>query len=575
MNARLVAFFDSALEACLLVLAFVLPLAVELKAYDPYSLKAALLAAGSALAAGLWLARALEAGRVEVPAPRAGLAGLGALLLVWTVLRGGAGEAGAVRAAGPALFLIALLGPGSAGFARSLCWAALSAAALAGGYAVTARLGLDPLPWQPTAGTLGSPGLLAAALLAAVPLAAPLLLDPEAPGYRRALAGFLGAVCVAGLAAAAAALDAAALAAAMPAKAEAVRAAAAMLLQSPWSGIGAGELPIRLLWGRPEAAAALLPVPPSEPLATAAELGLPAAALWGVLILGSVSLALLDARRRLAAGDKRNASLAGAQGASLILLVGAGLLTGASYAPAPGVWLWLLAGSAAALALEEGASVVRALPLPLPPAPRRLLMLPLAAAVAVLTAGPLLRAADQLRLNRGAAEEEAGEGGRALELYRSIAPDSLSGLQARLRGTRILLEGEGTAAAEEARAFIAQAAAVDARFGDVLYLRAEADRRRKAWAEAAKGFELYAALNPADARTYKPLAELRQTLGDRQAAVDAAQALVRLSPESPEAWRFYAEQVHTIDPDAARPLYKKAAQVQDLATTRRDTQLIP
>jgi len=66
------------------------------------------------------------------------------------------------------------------------------------------------------------------------------------------------------------------------------------------------------------------------------------------------------------------------------------------------------------------------------------------------------------------------------------------------------------------------------------------------------------------------LAQTLQSLGRPAEAALAAKTLVDLDPEDPEAWRFYAEQVHTVDPSAARTLFAKAAQVKDLATSRRD-----
>ncbi|TPW20132.1 MAG: hypothetical protein FD126_1996, partial [Elusimicrobia bacterium] len=71
MNAAFLLGLESAGQALLLALAFLLPVAAHLKAFDPFAIKTSLLAAGGLAAVALWLARALEAGRVEVPRPRA------------------------------------------------------------------------------------------------------------------------------------------------------------------------------------------------------------------------------------------------------------------------------------------------------------------------------------------------------------------------------------------------------------------------------------------------------------------------------------------------------------------------
>ena len=576
MNSRLVSWLDRAVEACLLCLAFLVPLAVHLKAYDPYSVKSAVLCTGALLAVGFWLGRAIEAGRFELPSSRSLTAGLAAALLAWSMLRSGRfADAALARAAGPALFLAVLLGPGSAGFARSLCWAVLASAAGASLYALAGSLGFDPLPWSPRGGTLGSGSLLLATLVCALPLAWPLVIDLEAPRARRVFAWSLAAVCLAGAAAALVSLDASALAQALHAKAREMGILGGIIALNPLAGAGAGELPVRLLTGLPEAAVSLTALPPSEPLATAAELGLPGALLWTALILGSLSMALLEARRRSEAGDDRAAALCAAHAAALALLLGAGLLSAAAYAPAPGLWLWLLAGSAAALATERGSSVVSATAVPLPPPARRALLVPLGAGMLLICALPAARLGSQLLLNRNAALEEAGESDRALELYRTLQPQDAAGLQASLRAAKLLLADEAGASALEARSLLSRERGFDPFFGDAMFLSAEADRRLKEWPEAERGYSLYARINPADPRTYKPLAEMRQTLGNPAGAVEAAQALVKILPEDPEAWRFYAETTHSVDPAAARALFAKAAQVRDLASAREKPLLQP
>ena len=78
MNAPQVARLDRLQAALPWLIAAILPLAFYFKAYDPGLIKDITLQAAAWLALGAWLARALEAGRFEVPAPRAAVAAVAA-----------------------------------------------------------------------------------------------------------------------------------------------------------------------------------------------------------------------------------------------------------------------------------------------------------------------------------------------------------------------------------------------------------------------------------------------------------------------------------------------------------------
>ncbi|MCX5787285.1 MAG: hypothetical protein NTX64_02070 [Elusimicrobia bacterium] len=204
MNAPSVARLDRLQAALPWLCAAGLPLAFYLKAYDPALIKDITLQAAAWIALGVWLARALEAGRFELPARRVAIAAVGAALLVWTALSFAWNPYPAVslfpalrQIALLTLFLTSLVGPASTGWTLALADWSLAAVGVAAAYALLQRLGLDPLPWKDAFGsaafgTLDSPARLAALCAAAWPLAMGRACDPEAGLGRRVLAGATG-----------------------------------------------------------------------------------------------------------------------------------------------------------------------------------------------------------------------------------------------------------------------------------------------------------------------------------------------------------------------------------------------
>jgi len=211
MNARNISTLDRCVEAGLLLLVFLLPLACYFKTYDPGMLKDLTLMGAGALVACLALFRQFEAGRFELPASRTWMALLAGALLLWISASFGMNpnKEASLFPAGrlwlfAALFLVVLLGPASVSFARRLSSWTLAAAGLAGILAVLQALGLDAHPWSRvyegrSLGTFRDPALLGAFLGAAFPLALAAAADRERSGGGRGLAGLAGALCAAGV----------------------------------------------------------------------------------------------------------------------------------------------------------------------------------------------------------------------------------------------------------------------------------------------------------------------------------------------------------------------------------------
>lgn len=131
MNARIVEFWEKCAGGAAVAAAFALPLALHAEAYDPAFIKELLLLAAAGFTAGFTALRALEAGRVEIPANRAWAA---AAVLVCA---GGAAALqhstlGSALILAPALlFLVVMTGPASISFMSSVTDSALAAGALA------------------------------------------------------------------------------------------------------------------------------------------------------------------------------------------------------------------------------------------------------------------------------------------------------------------------------------------------------------------------------------------------------------------------------------------------------------
>ncbi|HVE14551.1 MAG TPA: hypothetical protein VNI01_14230, partial [Elusimicrobiota bacterium] len=344
MNARAVSGLQAALRALLLALAFLLPLALHFRFFDPARAKDVLLLGGASCAAALLLLRWLEAGRMEIPAGRLAPAAAAAVLLAWSARSPGGAPwlAASARCAELALFLAALVDAASASFSADLADAALAAGGLA---ALGTVLGLGP------SSTLGHPDAAGAYLGALFPLAFARALDPEAGAPRRALAWTASLLLPAGVWAAGSSAGAWALTAAT----------------LPWSTAvflrgrdsRARHWAIAALGAAGALALALDPRAGTAPPLGSAGSALPALALcvWGA----ARAFAGSDGDRGLL--DVALASAA----AGLLAAPGGGVLA----APATGAAFWLFLGAASAGA-DRGARVW-ALPIPLAPAPRRAL----------------------------------------------------------------------------------------------------------------------------------------------------------------------------------------------------------
>ncbi|MBI5200929.1 MAG: hypothetical protein HY925_05030, partial [Elusimicrobia bacterium] len=203
-NERAVEFLDRAQAALPLFCAVALPLGFYLKSYDPAMIKEVTLQTAAALAAALWLSRALEAGRFELPSRREWIASLALALLAWTLLSLSWNPYPAVslmpalrQASLLVLFLAVVVGPASAGWAVALADWTLAGAFAASLYALAQRAGFDPAPWRGGFGssafsTLGGPAALGALAAACWPLALARAADPEAGPVRRGFSLFAG-----------------------------------------------------------------------------------------------------------------------------------------------------------------------------------------------------------------------------------------------------------------------------------------------------------------------------------------------------------------------------------------------
>lgn len=631
MNARAVSFLDRALAALPLFCAVALPLGFYLKTYDPVLIKEVTLQAAAALAAALWLSRALEAGRFELPCGREGVAGAAAAALAWTFLSFSWNAYPAVslfpalrQAALLALFLAALTGPASVGWALALADWTLAGVGAAALYALLQRSGLDPAPWRDALSgsafsTLGGPAALGALAAAAWPLALARASDPESGPARRAAAAAAGALAFAAvwassttagllaLAAGSAAFAArvlssagdgrlrtlalgqtaavAAAAAAFPwavqderwhaarrALASAWRGAWDMALFKPLTGWGAGSFAAVFPDFRPPelarwaANAAQLTQPRSEPLRVAAELGLIGVVLFA--LLGALILipAWRDAGERLRKGDARGGGLAASLWASALALAAAGCMSDALASPAPAFLLAMASAALAALPREAGSAVVHVLPIPAPPL-ARLALARLAAlgAVAMLLVPAAFWAAD-LKLNAAVARGARGDvSGAAAELRRLWLRHPRGGA-ARYYAARLLAKRNQAGDAEAALAIFRELEPHDPGLPGLFLKRAETEIRLADWRGAERSLQRGLKLEPGAAESWERLIEVEWILGKKEEARRAALALVRLEPNNPERWRSLAQAYRQLNrPKVARLMDRHAARVGELA----------
>lgn len=631
MNDRAVAFLDRALGGLLLVCALALPLSVYLKTFDPLLIKDVLLQGGAILAGALWLSRSLEAGRFELPASRGRIFAVALAALAWTLASLGWNpypEVSLVPALRDAsllvIFLIALAGPASAGWAVSLADWTLAGAGLAAGYGLLQWAGSDPAPWRGAFGgaafsTLGEPAVLGVLLAAAWPLAVARALDDEsAPPSRYAAAAvgvlLLGAVraseslaALGALAAGSAAFALRALSASgdrrvkLAALAQAALAAAA-LAAAPWSGQderwtsgrksleaswrGAREMvafhPVRG-WGagsfgavfpdfRPpelarwQADAGSRRHPKSEPLRLAAELGTLGVGLLAVL----AGLVLLpgwkDAGARLGRGDSRTGSVSAGLWAACAALGAAGLASDALASPAAGFALAAYAAALAALAREEGSAVVYVLPVPAPPLARLALSRLAAFGAIVLALIPAGLWTADTALNAATAKGVRGEIGPAVAELGRVWLKHPRGAEARYAAARLLSRRNQEGDAAAATLLLAAAESADPGLPRVALAAAEVRFKLADWKGAESDFERGLRRDPSAAESWEKLVELKWILGKKDEARLAALSLLKLDPNDPKRWRLVARTYRELKlPAVARVMERKAARIDELA----------
>ena len=598
MNLRFAALLDHAGKAVLIAAAFLLPIAFYLETFDPALVKDVTLSSAAVLAAAAWIALQIETGRVEIPVSRAPLAALTAAAVVWALFSYAAGDpAGApcLSATRSVSFLLlfgaVLLGPASVSFADALTGALCAAGAL-GAFA-------DFLP------ALGAAHRSQWAVLAAasVPLALARWADPESSTVKRGAfaacaVGSLWTVCRSGEPDALAALAAGGFALAATAASMlpdprirvaglAAFAAAPAALWAFLSNPAPDDAALLAWWTRGqsarEAAVAAWNVRPwtgsglatvadaagGEPFTTAAETGGFGLALWGLLTAAVLILSWREIRRRSDAGEYRAAGLIAGQRSAFAALITAGLLGGATRAPAAGAAFWLLAASVVGLSTERGAARVFVFPIPAPAALRRVLLLPLTAAVALFFSWNAGQWQSDLSLNRGVFQYRRGEKEAALLHLAQVFDSYRESARARF------LSGEihrGDGAPEAALAFYKEAQRLDSKHPKAGERAGLMLAKLGRYAEAETELTAFLATRPDAANAYEILIDVEQNLGREELARDAALQLVRLDPDQSRYWRLLAEQYHGLHRTlTARRLFDKASQVGELAKLQTKT----
>jgi O-antigen ligase len=490
---------------------------------------------------------------------------------------------------GLSLFAVALLECGGArAAARFTSWL-LGAGWVAGLYALAQAAGFDPLPWKGAFGggvfaTLGSPAAFGLFAAACAPLALARLVDPERDPVARGVDGALLAVLGAAVAltgsleAVAAFLGAGAISAAvlpgfLPSRSSrraalgafALTAAVAfaavlnasrpsvptsdtsrrglwtasaqMVREHPLTGVGPGRFALDLderrgqpaladlaYDGRPEHAPGLL-------VETAAELGLPGAALW-LWLFGAVAASCWRARRRFIARAalQESAQLAGLFGALLALLFASQWNASANEAAA-GWLLWPLAGLACGLSLLAARGPIAVMPIGLADLGRRRLATASVLAVLALVVVPARWQAADVSLNAASAAARRGAYGEAARLAQEAdvwgAPRQLESRY--LAGSALLAAGNPAAALERLTNLEAEAPA----FAKLQYLKGRAHLKLGNWELAESSFERQHALDPGFVPALEGLTVAAKEAGHYEAARRAALAAIALEPRDP------------------------------------------
>ena len=560
MNARAAAFFEKAFEALLLAMAFLVPVALFLNTFDTGSIKDATLQAGGALALALALARAMEAGRFELPRGRGPfsalvLAWLGWAALSWAPAAAGAQAFDVSRAMiAAALGLAVFCGPASYSFGARLADALLASAAAAAFAALAQKTG---------SALVGEPDTLGCFLALAFPLALTRALAPERSPMGLALCLAAGAASAAGV-----------LAAGSPAGLLAFAVGALCLMgrllataadgRGRTAGLFSG-LAAALVWwaaffyGGEVLDGRILRWSVPEPV-----FGL-GSALAATLAAGVAWTALRDLLRRARARQRREALLLTGLLSGWSALLRGGALSGSLLKPAVLFILWALGGAMAGLALEKGASQVSVLPIALPSAGRRAFYVPLALAAGLMVylQGRQFSADRQYNL---AVFELGRSPEKAVAYLGRVWRWSPHALSARLLTASELKRGGDLRGAlgayEDAAALAPERGAISLEMGKVYAAFGE-------WEPAFASLKRASALAPLDADVHRALLEVAVKLRRKEDALAAAKGLLRSAPHDPANWYTLAERYAELKRyKEARLITRKAARVEAVARSR-------
>jgi len=400
-------------ELALLTTAFVLPLAFHLRAYDPASIKLAVLQWSSLTMLFGWLWQGVSRGRFQAPASSWSVL-LPAMAYGAWVIASFAVEPRKVAALPGSLarltmlvgFLSGFLGFAGARSAARFATLTIAAAWIAALYGLAESAGFDPFLLKNAFGSF---------LAVAVPLALTLELDPEAPSPLRAAALLLLPV------------SGAAVLTSSPAAIAGFCASCALfaviVAASLRTGPALRSAGLALITAVAVAGAALASGPGLA--------GFGGAEATGPGVLGTLlSLWLFGAAlwtgARGASSLRRAGALQESTYAAGFAAAAAGALAAAQWAgqaPAVEWYAWPLAGLASGLApLAARRAAVSVYPLPVSESVRRALYAPALLAFAALAVAPGLWLRSDVNLNSAVYFARMGDLPRSLELFESVRP---------------------------------------------------------------------------------------------------------------------------------------------------------
>jgi tetratricopeptide (TPR) repeat protein len=470
-------------ELGLLTTAFVLPLAFCLRAYDPTAIKFAILQWGSLTMLLGWLWQGISRGRFQAPAS-SWTALLPALAYgAWMLVRF-ATEPHKIAALPDFLtqltmligFLAAFLGFAGSRSASRFAALTVAAAWLVALYGLSQAAGVDHFIWKGAFGSRAFSSFLAVA----VPVALTLELDEETPSPLRAAALLLLPVAGAAVVLTSSQIGAAAFcvscltyAVIVPASLRTRRAlrsggfallaaavvggtamiftpktetlvpelrrltAAAelrMAAERPLLGFGPGSFSIEYPRFRPaeamklEGARASTAFYPELPLlGVVVELGVVGAVLWLWLFGAALWTGVRGASALRRAGAMPESVYAAGFAAAAAGVLAAAHVGWTGLSPAPAWFAWPLAGLAAGLApLAARRAAVSVYPLPVSESIRRALYAPALLAFAAFAVVPGLWLRSEVNLNTAIYVAKGGDLPRAVELFASVRPGSMS-----------------------------------------------------------------------------------------------------------------------------------------------------